>query len=418
MNLTHSRSAPIPEARPLRVLHVIPSIGSARGGPSVVLRTMARGQAELGLEVHVVTTDDDGPGRRRAPISRPVVDKGVSYWIFPRQTRFYTFSWPVTRWLSRQIAEFDVIHIHALFSYVSVAAALYAKRSGIPYIVRPLGSLNRWGMQMRRPWLKRLSLRFVESRILKGAAGVQFTSEQEAAEAQQLLVHHRSLVVPEPVDISVSASAQERCRSSKPQVTTQMRVLFLSRLDPKKGLDLLLAAFARVRENHPHATLVIAGDGDPAFIAALQQSSKRLGLDAGILWTGFVEGQEKLAVFADADVFVLPSYSENFGVAVVEAMSAGLPVIVSDQVGIHREISANRAGLVMPCSEDALVDALDRMITDPTLRTEAGRNGQKLAARFSVETVCNQLIALYRETVSRTQENTRGYGRRTQHRVA
>jgi glycosyltransferase involved in cell wall biosynthesis len=195
-------------------------------------------------------------------------------------------------------------------------------------------------------------------------------------------------------------------------------VLFLSRLDPKKGLDLLLAAFARVREKHPHAALVIAGDGDPTFIAALKQDSKRFGLDGGISWTGFLQGEEKLAVLADADIFVLPSYSENFGVAVVEAMAAGLAVIVSDQVGIHREISANRAGLVVRCSEPDLADALDRMITDPALRNKAGRNGRKLAARFSVNTVCDQLVALYQETVSRRQEKTNGYGRRTQHRVA
>jgi glycosyltransferase involved in cell wall biosynthesis len=368
---------------------------------------MARGQAESGVEVHVATTDDNGPDRLAVSGSAPLMEEGVSYWIFPRQTRFYTFSWPLTRWLLRRVAEFDVVHIHALFSFASVVAAVCAKHRGVPYIVRPLGTLNRWGMHKRRPWLKRLSFCFIESWILKEAAGVQYTSEQEALEARQLAVDHGPVIVPNPVDLPASIRKRGGFRAAYPHLADgAVLLLFLSRLDPKKGLDLLLAAFARVRGKHSDATLVIAGDGDPTFIAALKQDSERLGLAADILWTGFLQGEEKLAAFADAHVFVLPSYSENFGVAVVEAMAAGLPVVVSDQVGIHREISASRAGLVVRCSERELADALDRMITDPTLRTEAGRNGLKLAARFSTKSVNHQLLGLYRDVVSRRHETT------------
>jgi glycosyltransferase involved in cell wall biosynthesis len=387
--------------RPLRVLHVIPSIGPARGGPSTVIRTMARGQVESGLEVHVATTDDNGPDRLPTPGGAPVMEEGVFYWIFPRQTRFYTFSWPLTRWLLRRVAEFDVLHIHALFSFASVIAAICAQYRGIPYIVRPLGVLNRWGMHKRRRWLKGLSFRFIETRILRKAAGVQFTSEQEALEARQLGFDHSPLIVPNPVDLPNSRTKRGRFRAAHPHLAGgAVVVLFLSRLDPKKGLDLLLAAFARVREEHPDATLVLAGDGDPTFIEMLKQDSERLGLQASILWAGFLQGDEKLAVLSDADVFVLPSYSENFGVAVVEAMAAGLPVIVSDQVGIHREISANRAGLVVRCSERELADALDRMIKEPALRTEAGCNGPKLAEHFSVKSVTRQLVDVYDGVIS------------------
>jgi len=392
--------------RPLRVLHVIPSIGPARGGPSTVIRTMARGQVESGLEVHVATTDDNGPDRLPTPGGAPLKEEGVFYWIFPRQTRFYTISWPLTRWLMRRVAEFDVIHIHALFSFASVMAAICAQYRGIPYIVRPLGVLNRWGMHKRRRWLKGLSFRLIEARILRKAAGVQFTSEQEALEARQLGFDHSPLIVPNPVDLPDSRTKRGGFRAAHPHLAGGAVVLFLSRLDPKKGLDLLLAAFARVREEHPDATLVLAGDGDPTFVATLQQDSERLGLQASILWTGFLQGDEKLAVLADADVFVLPSYSENFGVAVVEAMAAGLPVIVSDQVGIHREISANGAGLVVRCSERELAEALDRMIKEPALRAEAGCNGPKLAARFSVKSVTRQLVDVYDDVISGRNETT------------
>src|SRR5262245_37394781 len=236
----------------------------------MVIRAMARGQASRGLEVHVATTDDNGPDRLAMPGSPPLMEAGVSYWIFRRQTRFYTFSWPLTRWLLSRVAEFNIVHIHALFSFVSVMAAFCAKRRGIPYIIRPLGTLNRWGMQKRRPWLKRLSFRFIESRILKKAAGVQYTSQQEALEASKLGVDQGLLIVPNPVDLPARIPGRGSFRAAYPHLRDDAPlVLFLSRLDPKKGLDLLLAAFSHVRENHPDATLVIAGDGDPAFVARL-----------------------------------------------------------------------------------------------------------------------------------------------------
>jgi glycosyltransferase involved in cell wall biosynthesis len=357
---------------------------------------MARGQAERGLEVHVVTTDDNGPGRLAAPGGAPLVEEGVSYWIFPRQTRFYTCSCPLARWLLRHVAEFDLVHIHALFSFASVVAAVCAKRRGVPYIVRPLGTLNQWGMRERRPWLKRLSFRLIESRILKGSAGVQYTSEQEALEARQLGVIHGPFILPNPVDLPASMCKRGGFRAAYPHMAAGAPlVLFLSRLDRKKGLDLLLAAFARVRGNHPEATLVIAGDGDSAFIAGLKRHSQRLGLDAGVLWAGFLQGEEKLAVLADADVFVLPSYSENFGVAVVEAMAAGIPVIVSDQVGIHREIAKAQAGLVVKCSVEELVCALERTVADAPLRARMAARAMELAKQFSAEIIARRLAEVY-----------------------
>src|SRR5437762_2322947 len=130
-----------------KVLHVIPSVGPLRGGPSEVIRTMVRGLAETGLEVHVATTDDNGRGRLDVPLGVPVPEDGATYWYFSRQTRFYNFSWPVSRWLAGHVQQYDLVHIHALFSYTTLPAAVYSRRLGVPYIIRPLGTLNRWGMQ-------------------------------------------------------------------------------------------------------------------------------------------------------------------------------------------------------------------------------------------------------------------------------
>jgi hypothetical protein len=134
----------------VKVLHVIPSVGPLRGGPSFAVRSIATGLAASGIETHVATTDDNGPGRRLAvEFGRPREENGVTYWYFPRQSSFYLYSAPFTGWMWRHAADYQLIHIHAVFSYCSNMAAYIASRLGIPYVVRPLGVLNRWGMEQR-----------------------------------------------------------------------------------------------------------------------------------------------------------------------------------------------------------------------------------------------------------------------------
>jgi glycosyltransferase involved in cell wall biosynthesis len=381
--------------RPMKVLHVIPSIAFVRGGPSVVVRTMARYLVQRGLEVDIATTDDNGRERLLVDQQLPLREDGVVYWIFPRQTRFYQMSIPLTRWLRKHVCEYDLVHIHALFSYASVASAFFAKSAGVPYVVRPLGTLNQWGMRNRHRFLKKMSFRLIESHILRGAARVQFTSEQEALEARLLSIDHNPIVIANPVEPSLLGVTRGGFRAAHPELDNRTIVLFLSRLDTKKGLDLLLPAFARVLRNHQDAILIIAGDGDATFVADLKEQARQLGIDSGIIWAGFLRGEAKDLVLADADVFVLPSYSENFGVAVVEAMGAGIPVIVSDQVGIHREVSGAEAGLVVQCVREQLEIALIKMITDRQLRTKMGRNARELACQFAPEIVTDQLMETY-----------------------
>jgi len=382
----------------MKALHVIPSIGPLRGGPSVAIQTLVLGLTHRGVETHIATTDDNGPARLPAALGAPQLDQGVVYWHFPRQTRFYTCSLPMTKWLWRHMRDYDVVHIHALFSYPSTAAAWIARARGVPYIIRPLGVLNRWGMQRRRPLLKRLSFRLCEKKILERAAAVHYTSEQERQEAEELGFESRGVVIPNPLQPDNGARpAKGRFRARHPGLQGKLVYLFLSRVDEKKGLDLLLPAFARLKESFPQSALVIAGSGPAALMDSLRRLARALKLGDEVVWTGFLEGQAKAEALADADAFVLPSYSENFGVAVVEAMSRGLPVVVSDQVGIHPEIAARGAGLVIPCRVEPLTDAMTRLAQDPALRQEIGSRGVELAsAEFSLESVCQSLIELYR----------------------
>jgi glycosyltransferase involved in cell wall biosynthesis len=367
------------------------------------MRSMARALIQAGIDVEVATTDDNGPSRLNVSYSEPVVEDGVAYWYFRRQTNFYTFSCPLTHWLARHVRQFNLLHIHGLFSYPAIPTASLGSLYDIPYVVRPFGVLNRWGIQNRRPWLKKVSFRLIERRILAGAAAVHYTSEQEHLEAAELGVTQRAVIIPNAVDevATSDASPVGWFRSKYPQLADHKIILFLSRFDPKKGLDLLLLAFAQVRAQCSHTKLVLAGSGDPAFTTRLREQARRLGIDADIVWAGFLSGSEKWAVLADADIFVLPSYSENFGISIAEAMVSGLPVVVSDQVAIHREIAAAGAGLVVACKVKELAQALIHLVNHPELRSWMGKNGKSLVQKnFSPEVVTAKLAKLYAEILS------------------
>jgi glycosyltransferase involved in cell wall biosynthesis len=385
--------------REMRVLHVIPSIAAFRGGPSQVIRLVAEGLAECGIGVDVVTTDDNGSSRLAVPLGVPVREGKVTYWYFSRQLRAYNCSLPLSRWLWRHAAEYDLIHIHTVFAYASTAAAITAQAKAVPYVVRPLGVLNRWGFANRKPLLKRISFAVVEKRILRHAAAIQYTSEQERIEAERLCPGSHPVVLPNPIRIPAEwAPAAIPDAGAPPQPV----VLFMSRLDEKKGLDLLIQAFALVRRRFPESRLVVAGSGEPSVEKSLRLlAAKELAADA-IEWAGFVSGAAKRELLARAAVFVLPSYSENFGVAVVEAMVAGLPVVISDQIGIHPLVAEGGAGIVTPCSVPALGEALIQLLDDPPKARAMGQCGRTVALNeFAVPVVSAKLVSLYQAILAR-----------------
>lgn len=387
----------------MKVLHVIPSVSPLRGGPSFALRDMARGLVQAGIEVHIATTDDNGPdGHLDVPLGQPVVNEGVTCWYFRRQTRFYAVSWPLTRWLAQHINQFDLVHIHALFSYASLPTAWYAFHRNVPYIVRPLGVLNRWGITQRRPLMKQISLWLFERHILHHAAAVHFTTQQEQDEAEVLGIPMRPVLLPLGIDLTpfTRLPPSGTFRRNHPHLADKTLLLFLSRLDKKKGLDLLLPAFAQVHQHYPDVALVLAGSGEPTYETWLREQVQALGITEAVVFTGFLAGEQKLAILADCDIFVLPSYSENFGVVVVEAMACGLPVIVSEQVGLVSEVRNAGAGLVVPCQPSHLADALATLLSNPTQRQQMAARAKELAQqRFSLEASSQAFVQVYRQLI-------------------
>jgi len=391
----------------MRVLHVIPSLSPTQGGPSFALPLMARSLVQAGVAVDVATTDDDGPGGRLSvPLGQRIERDGYGVWHFAKQTEFYKVSLPFRSWIRHHLANYDLVHIHALFSFSSNSAARAARRVGVPYVIRPLGVLNHWGMENRRRVLKRLSFRFIEQPLLRHAAAIQFTADAERFQAGQSGVTAPAAVVPLGIDVNQFASlpGPEKFFKRVPQASNRNIVLFLSRLDSKKGLDLLLPAFAKLRKRFPDALLVIAGNGEESFVNCLRSTAAKLGLAGDVVWAGFLTGADKLAAFSAAKIFTLPSYSENFGIALVEALAAGLPSVTTDAVAVSEDITRHNAGLVVPCNVAALAEALERALGNTELRLTHAANARRLAkGRFSLEAMGMALKELYQRTLTEKQ---------------
>ena len=377
----------------MKVLHVIPSLSPIYGGPSFSTRHMVEALAALGVDLHVASTTANGRSESRMPLDRPVVDGGVRYFYFPRQhPKSWTFSWPLTRWLAQHAHAYDVLHVHALFSYPTLPACWAARRTGVPYVLSPHGTLDPWSLRFRA-WKKAPYLRVLERRNLLGAAAVHAVSSQEQRAVEALGLPIRAVTIPHGVNAPAIRDAEGRRRRS-PATDDAVNILFLSRLHPKKGLELLLEAVEALT-GKLHLRLVVAGDGDAAYVKRLQARSGSARLKKVVSFVGFVDGAEKERLLQEADLFVLPSYDENFGMAVAEAMSESLPVVVSEHVALADQVTAAGAGIVVPCDAGKLAQAIDMLARNQGLRHRMGTAGRRLVeAEFSWSEVGKRLKQL------------------------
>jgi glycosyltransferase involved in cell wall biosynthesis len=386
------------------VLHVIPSVSPVHGGPSRAIALMERTLAAAGIAVTTLTTDDDGPGRRLGADARPGEANGAARVYVRKWLEPYKVAPGAIGWLGRNVTRFDVVHVHALFSFVSTWACLIATLRGVPYVVRPLGVLSSYGMTQRRPWLKRLSLALVEGPLLRRAAAVHFTSEAEREEAHVLGIPMQGRVIP----LGIEAAEPDAQGLSLPRSGGGRPVmLFLSRLDPKKNVESLLRGLSLLKEKGQAPLLTIAGDGAPGYVAGLKTFADKLGLAGDVLWLGHTDGARKAGALAGADLFVLPSFSENFGIAAAEAMRAGLPCVLGEGVGIAREAEAAGAALVVSPEPAAIAAAIERLLGDEVLRRDMAARAKAFAAReYAPSAMAERLIALYRTILSAPSRRT------------
>ena len=385
----------------MKVLHVIPSVSPIRGGPSQAVVEMVRGLRAQGIEASIVTTNDDGHNVLDVSTSGWISYQGVPVRFFSRFSpnidgiKEFAFSSTFTTWLRQNIEEYDLVHIHAIFSYPSTAAMAIARSRKVPYIVRPLGQLCEWSLQ-QSVLKKRLYLKIIERANLNHSQGLHLTSEQEKKEAAKLQLTCPSFVIPHGLDFAPTlANARQRLRVRFNLPEDEKIVLFLSRIHPKKGLNYLIQSLARM--THYPFTFILAGSGDPAYEAEVQRLLQEYGLRTRTILPGFVKGETKSMLLQGADLYALTSHSENFGVSVLEALAAGSPAIVTPGVALSDEIQSCQLGYVSELSVEAITSALENYFANPEAAIRMGKRAQQFTLKnYTWQRNADTLINIYR----------------------
>ena len=384
----------------LKILHVIPSVSPIRGGPSQAVLEMVRSLETKGIEVVIATTDDDGPNQLEVTSDSWTNHSGAPVRFFPRfspriaSVREFAFSSALTLWLWQNIEAYDLLHIHAIFSYPSTAAMIIARSKGIPYIVRPLGQLCEWPL-LQSAFKKRLYLKLIERANLNHSQGLHLTSEQEEKESAKLRLDCPSFVIAHGLDFaSPLENARQQLRSRFNLSEDEKIVLYLSRIHPKKGLNYLISALGKLIE-YPF-TFILAGSGDADYEAEVRSRLKASGIDNRTILPGFVEGETKRLLLQGADLYALTSHSENFGVAVLEAMAAGLPTVVTPGVALSAEIKRYQLGYVSELNTDAIAAAIESCLKQPAAAIRMGQRAQQFALKnYTWNRNADNLLRLY-----------------------
>ena len=377
----------------MKLLHVVSSYLPARryGGTIVSVHGLCRALAARGHDVHVYTTSVDGAGDSPVRHGEPVDIEGVKVWYFQSNNLRRLYYAPALAGALRQsVNEFAVVHTHAIYLWPLWAAAREAGRAGVPYVVSPRGMLEKDLIERKSAIWKAALIGFVEKRSLEGAAAIHVTSSREADEAAAFGFSLRRVSeIPNGVD------ADRAVFTASPAVSRVIEqgpyVLFLGRINWKKGIDRLI-------ESMPHAPgirLIAAGHDDEGYTSELESLATRLGLRERVIFAGPVHGDDKAALVARARALVLPSYSENFGNVVLEAMAAARPVVVSAEVGVADLVQRNGCGVVIDGGAEQLGRAIARVAADSGAGDEMGRRGKAVAARYSWDSVAAQMEALY-----------------------
>jgi len=371
----------------MHVLQVIPSVSPYYGGTSEVFFHICKTLRKLGVEVSIASTDAKGPESAEITASIPA---GIKAHIFKRDfSEAWKYSGQFGGWLRANVKQFDLVHCHSVWSYLPSKAAAVAINQKVPHFVSPHGMLSPYTFS-RKPLLKKVFWWASERTMVRNASGFFASSRAEAAEIQTLNAKAPVCTLPHglPEEAFATKPDPDFLRKQIHLDASVPILLFFSRVHPKKGLlDLLLPAFSRLREK---AVLVIAGGEDPhspGHMKEVRAYVSENGLEKKVIFVGYVDPADRWRYFDSADLFLLPSQAENFGMVVVEAMARGTPVIISEQVQAAEIVKQHSGGLVLPRNTEAWTQAIDRALATQPLA--------KPSYHGSWDSIGSQMIGFY-----------------------
>ena len=402
----------------MKILCVIPSYYPAFkfGGPIASVHYLNKALVKKGVEVTVYATNVGLEDKVSANTEVDVDGVKVFYFKFSKIVEFlgkisglfgptgWQFSRPLKRALKENLNNFDLVYISAIWNYPTAIAAHYCRKYKKPYIIAPRGIFYPYTFN-KKNWKKRPYYQLITKRDLEKASAIHYTTIDEFEEGHSFLgiKNNHIFIVPNGISLSEfdNLPSKENLKNKYPILKDKKVILFLSRLDWKKGLDILAKAYGLLSKKRDDVYLVVVGDGPEKFKNQVKNWFKNEGVFERTLFTGMFTGREKLEAYTGSDIFVLPSYSESFGMVVIEAMACGLPTIISDGVGLYQEINSSRSGLVVPCDSVKLAEAMNNLLNDAALRQNIKENAKKLVKeKFDIDKVADEMLKEYKKLIS------------------
>lgn len=393
----------------MRILKVVQSYYpfQDRGGPVFKVRALARNLANRGHRISVLTADlgvahhlGHNFSAERSPWGWRAEEDGVEAIYLPTFGHFraLTINPGVTNFCRASLSQYDLVHFYGLYDLLGPAVGRYCRRNSIPYVIEPMGMyrpIDR-SFRLKRAWHRLLGRTYVEH-----AAKLVATSEMERQDlldegvpVEQIVIRYNGV----EVDPAAASVARGSFRSKWAIPPNDAMVLFVSRLIPRKGADILIQAFSQVCPTS--GTLVIAGpEGEAGYLSYLKKCANESGVSNRVIFTGPVYDAEKSSMYADSDVFVLPSRYENFANVVAEAVACDVPVVVSNMCGIHSLIEG-RAGLVISAAREPLAAALHRMLNDKILNAQFKAGCRQVAGELSWDSISTQMEQHYADILA------------------
>lgn len=395
----------------MRVLHVVASLAPRHGGPTVAALGLVKALRFQGVDASILSSDDDVGDVLDVPLHKWMVYEDVPVHFIPRVKAKqhmlvgFTFAPGFGSWLRGHARNYDFIHIHTVFSFPANVAMRVARKLHVPYAVRPMGHFCHWSLE-QRSLVKKVQLALITRHNVNGAAFIHTTSRMEAAETAELGFASPCKVLPHGIDLPPTiVNARETLRVELGLPLDRMLLIFMSRFHEKKGIELLLEACSNLSAHT--FNLILAGTGDERYVNSLKRRIADSKLDACVKWYGFATSERKWRLLQGGDIFVLPSRSENFGIAVLEALACGLPVIASDQVALGDEVAAESLGRLVPLDVKALTRALSQLMGATDERVSIRSRAIKLVReQFSWPAVARQVVAAYQECIGKARQST------------
>jgi glycosyltransferase involved in cell wall biosynthesis len=382
----------------VKVLQVVPSLATEWGGPVKVVNELAGALEVIGVSSEIISAQ----GRRVGNPETVTNDIPIHLFETGPIARLWTAHTPgLKKTLARKIPDFDLVHIQELWHYPGYIASKIARSRNVPYIVTIHGELNEWNLQQKR-LKKQIYMTAIQRGILQKSAALHAITQAESNRIRQLEIETPVAMIPNGIHTEEFENLPDRSQfvSRYPELENRLIVLFLGRIQQKKGLDILAQAFGNLVRTRHDVRLVVAGPDEDNTLTEIKTILKSQGALEKAVFPGMLTGEQKLEALGAADIFALTSYSEGFSVALLEALSAGLPLVITDECNFP-EVGDSRAGFVVRPNDSETASALMSLLDSADLRREMSENARRLVrSNYTWERIAEKMFTLYENVIA------------------